>query len=641
MAELKVSSMFSDNMVLQRDKPIIIWGVGEPGAEIILQLAEQRKNIIINQTGKWSITFDPLPAGGPHQLVIKSGTQKIELQNVMVGEVWLCSGQSNMQWKTADVANAEEEIRQASNYSDVRLYLVPKSGADQPREIINAYWQVCSPETVGEFSAVAYFFARELKSSPLLKNVPIGLIDASYGGTMVEAWISSDTLRSRFPDEELRVSLFGWKPSSMFNGMIAPVVPYQIRGVLWYQGESNCGRPEQYGRLFPAMIENWREAWKQPDLPFLFVQLPNYAEKIDGLHFTWLREVQQKVAQRVPHTAMAVTIDTDMGYDLHPKNKRDVALRLALLARNKVYGENIPCSGPVYKSHTIVDDTVRVLFDNTEGGLINKNCGPLRGFAIAGEDGVFWYADASIHGDEVWLRHSRVPAPRYVRYAWEGNPQADLYNVADLPAAPFRTDNFPPQDLELYLVPPSRTFNTSFYEILIDGNSWVLGLKVKGEEFLEPMAMSGVPGCFFPSFWGPLRLIHIKPLGPNLLFAEMETATMFFEFFEDRMQWTLTNKTDEELSFCTIFNKEIKAVKTEEDKIYRLPISGKYKQTTWYGKNNALRIDGEGTLRYPYDNRVENQTLEMRLKPKETRRIKITVGAITSDDRAKISNLLR
>ncbi|MCX7766843.1 MAG: hypothetical protein N2246_09100 [Candidatus Sumerlaeia bacterium] len=338
---------------------------------------------------------------------------------------------------------------------------------------------------------------------------------------------------------------------------------------------------------------------------------------------------------------MAVSIDTDMGYDLHPKNKRDVALRLALLARNKVYGEKIPCAGPVYRSHTVVDGTVRVMFDNTEGGLVNKNCGPLRGFAIAGEDGVFWYADASIHGNEVWLSHSRVPSPKYVRYAWEGNPQADLYNGAGLPAAPFRTDSFPPRDLEIYLVPSSRIFNTSFYETLIDGNSWILSLKVKGEEFLEPMATSGVPGGFFPSFWGPLRLIHIKQVGPNLLFAEAETATMFFEFFEDHMQWTLSNKSNEELSFCIIFNNKIKAVKTENSNFYQLPIKGNYKQTTWYGDNNALRIEGEGIARHPFDNRIKNQTLEMQLKPKETRKIKLTVSTITNAEREELNKLFR
>lgn len=639
MAEVFVSSMFSDNMVLQREKPVCVWGTGEPGAKLTIEIEKQKKSTVVDKDGSWSIYLDPMPAGGPYELIIKSDETVVKFKNVMIGEVWLCSGQSNMQWRTADVANAEEEIQRAGAYPDIRLYLVPKFGADKPKKTLDARWQVCSPESVADFSAVAYFFARELRKSPALRDVPIGLIDSSYGGTLVEAWMSSEVLHSRFPNEDLRDSLFGWKPSSMYNGMIAPLVPYQIRGFLWYQGESNAGRPEQYERLFPEMIKHWRELWGQPDLPFLFVQLPNYAEKVDGKYYTWLREVQYKVAQKVPNTAMAVTIDVGDPYDIHPKNKQDVGYRLALLALNKVYGEDVPCYGPTYKSHKIEGSVVRVTFDHVEEGLVNKNRGPLRGFAIAGEDGIFWYANATIEGNQVVLSSRYVPSPRYVRYAWEGNPNADLYNTAGLPAVPFRTDNFPSEDYEIYLIPASRSVSTSFYEALVDGNSWLLSLKVRGEEFLESIHTSGIPGGFFHTFWGPARLVHISHLGPHQLYCEIETASILYEFYEDRLSLTMHNRTEQDLSYFLIFSHKVKAVKTEDNKIRPLPIQGEQEDTTWFSPNGALYINCKGILRFPFDKNVDNQALEIRLRPKEKKQLQLQVREITQSEREKIESL--
>lgn len=639
MAEITVSSMFSNNMVLQREKPVPVWGTGDPGLKITLTLEKQKKTTLVDNKGHWKIHLNSMPSGGPYQMTVESADQIVTFENVMVGEVWLCSGQSNMQLTTADVANAEKEIQEAANYPDIRLYLVPKFGADQPRKTLDTHWQVCSPETVDNFSAVAYFFARDLKNSPTLKNVPVGLIDSSYGGTVVEAWMSTETLRTHFSGEDLRDSLFGWKPSSMYNGMIAPLIPYQIRGILWYQGESNSGRPEQYGRLFPAMIEAWRKTWNQPALPFLFVQLPNFAEEIDGLHYTWLREVQHQVAQKVPGTAMAVTIDTSDGYDLHPKNKREVSFRLALLARNNVYGEDITASGPIYKSHKVEGSTVRVTFDYAEKGLVNRNCGPLRGFAIAGDDGIFWYADATIEGNQVLLTHPRVSSPRYVRYAWEANPHADLYNTEGLPAAPFRTDRFPQSDFEIYLVPASRTVTTSLYEALIDGNGWLLSLKVKGEEFLETMTSPEIPGCFFFTFWGPTRLLHIRQLGPRQLYAEMETASILYEFHEAHMIWTIRNRTAEDLSYFIVFSNEVEAVKTKDNQIHSLPLQGEQEQVTLFRRDAALQIKTDGILRFPFDKNVARQTWETRLKPKQQKQIHLYVRTVTESERKQIDQL--
>jgi len=638
MAEFTINTTFSDNMVLQREKPVSVWGTGDPGVKVALKLGTQTKTAMVKKDGHWNINLDPMPSGGPYRIMVEAGSRVVTFENVMVGEVWLCSGQSNMQLTTRDVSDSEEEIQKAADYPDIRLYLVPKFGANQPLQNVNASWKICSPATVGNFSALAYFFGRELKNNPSLKNIPMGLIDSSFGGTTVEAWMSTETLTTRFPREDLRDSFFGFKPSSMYNGMIASLVPYQIRGFLWYQGESNCERPEQYGRLFPGLIESWREAWKQPEMPFLFVQLPNYAENFDGLHYTWLRGIQHQVAQKVPGTGMAVTIDTDDGYDSHPKNKRDPALRLALIARSKVYGEDIPWSGPVYKSHEMVGSIVKISFDYVDKGLVNKNCGPLRGFAMAGEDGQFWNTDASIEGNQVLLSHPRVPYPRYVRYAWEGNPHADLYNTAGLPAAPFRTDSFPLDDLEIYLVPASRTVTTSLYDVLIDGNSWVLSLKVKGEEFLEPMHSSGMPACFFPSIWGPARLLNIQELGPRVLYAEMETASILFEFHEDRMIWTLQNKTDSDLSYNIIFSKGVTFVKTKDDQIHELPFQGNDESTTWFHGQSALRIEGNGSLRFPFSKDIANQTWEMLLKPKDKKQIKLSARSMTDIEWKQIEN---
>lgn len=641
MADFTVNSMFGDHMVLQREKPVTVWGTGEPGASVTLSLGKQEKTALVSENGQWNITLDPISSGGPYQMRVESGNKKIAFQDILAGEVWICSGQSNMQWTTSAVADAEIEMRKAADYPDIRLSLVPKWGADRPKTSLDANWKICSPDAIKDFSAVAYFFARELKNSPSLKNVPMGLIDTSYGGTTVEAWMSTETLCAKFPHEELRPSLFGWKPSSMYNGMIAPLVPFQIRGFLWYQGESNCGKPEQYTRLFPGMIQNWREAWKQPDLPFLFVQLPNYAEEFDGLHFTWLREAQHQVARKEQGVYMAVTIDTGDPYDVHPKHKRDVGLRLSLLALSKVYGEDVPCNSPVYRSHEIKGAEVHVAFDHVEKGLVNKNCGPLRGFAIAGEDGAFWYSDASIEGDCVVLTNPSVPKPRYIRYAWEGNPHADLYNSEGLPAAPFRTDRLPIEDLELYQVPQSRTMKTSLYECHIDGYSWLLNLKVKGKEFLEPMHSTGLPGGSFLSFWGPARLVHISQQGPRRLFAWSEAVSILFEFNEDNMVWTIDNRTDGDLTYTLLLSKEIRAAGMGNEKIKPVPIQGEVKDITWYLGDAALQMTGGAKCRFPFNEKIPNQALDIQFKPREKKQVRFRFRPIAQSEREQIKNLMK
>jgi sialate O-acetylesterase len=439
---LSVHPIFSDNLVLQREAPIPVWGWGQQGRSIRVTLNEQRQETIVDGQGKWKTVLNPMPAGGPFELRIEDGKSVWILENVMVGEVWLCSGQSNMQWTVADSKDATEEIQAAANYPMIRLCGVPKLAgySRTPQDRVDLKWKVCSPESIKDFSAVAYQFARNLLQSPALQGMAIGLIDSSFGGTRAEAWVDGPTLAANFDMAELRDSPFGVPISGCYHGMIYPLAPYALRGVLWYQGESNAGKAEQYRQLLPVLIERWRDLWDQKDLPFLFVQLPNYAEPFDGDYFTLLRESQLKVWQSVPNTGMAVTIDIGEAQDVHPKNKQDVGLRLALIARALAYGETLEYSGPVYDSMTIEGNQIRLRFSHTGGGLMDPDGGNLEGFTIAAAEGPFEIAEVRIDGDTVLVSSEKVSTPVRVRYAWAADPKADLYNQAGLPASPFKTD---------------------------------------------------------------------------------------------------------------------------------------------------------------------------------------------------------
>lgn len=439
---LSIHPVFSDNLVLQREAPVPVWGWGHEGRRIRVTLNGQRKETVVDAQGKWRTVLNPMPAGGPYELRVEDGKSVYVLENIMAGEVWLCSGQSNMQWTVADSKDATDEIRVAVNYPMIRLCGVPKLAgySRTPQEKVHVEWKVCTPESIRDFSAVAYHFARQLLQSRALQGMAIGLIDSSFGGTRAEAWVDGPALEANFDLSELRDSPFGVPISGCYNGMIHPLVPYAIRGVLWYQGESNAGRPEQYRHLLPVLIERWRDLWGNKNLPFLFVQLPNYAPQFDGAYFTLLRESQLKVWQSAPNTGMAVTIDIGDAQDVHPKNKQDVGLRLALLARALVYGETLEYSGPVFDRMDIEEGGIRLHFTHAVGGLIDPDGGNLEGFTIAAAEGSFEIATARIDGDTVLVSSEKVAIPARVRYAWAAAPKADLYNKAGLPASPFRTD---------------------------------------------------------------------------------------------------------------------------------------------------------------------------------------------------------
>ncbi|MDF1700715.1 MAG: sialate O-acetylesterase [Planctomycetota bacterium] len=459
-ADVSLPNVFGSDMVLQRGRPVPIWGRAKAAEKITVTFLGQTHTTRANGKGRWRVTLDPLEAGGPHEMVVQ-GKNELRLAGVLVGEVWVCSGQSNMQWSVKQSARAEAEI-DAARFPKLRLLSVPRRSAIEPESDFKGAWAPCSPETVANFSAVAYYFGRRLHQE---LEVPVGLIHTSYGGTPAEAWMDAPALKrtkglkplrtrwdtavkramkSQDPD---RMVYHPHRPANLWNAMVAPLVPYAMRGVIWYQGESNAGRAEQYRTLFPAMIAAWRKAWGQGDFPFHFVQLANWrAAKPEPGPSAWaeLREAQLLTLQSVPNTGMAVTIDIGEAGNIHPKNKQDVGARLAAWALSKEYGMPTPHSGPLFEAaQSGKDGTVTLRFRHAKGGLETDDDDPPRGFAIAGKDKVFHWATARIVGETIVVSCPAVKKPVAVRYAWSDNPGVNLTNAEGLPTVPFRTDDWP------------------------------------------------------------------------------------------------------------------------------------------------------------------------------------------------------
>ena len=628
---IQVPILFSDNMVLQRNQILPVWGTADVGGKVKVEINNQSKTTVVRKDGKWRVTLDKMSAGGPYELKI-SGKDSILIKNVMIGEVWVCSGQSNMQMPLADwgkIVNYEKEIASA-NYPNIRLFYVNRTMSNVPVDTISSSgWDECNPNTIAGFSATAYFFGRHLFEN---LKVPVGLIHTSWGGSVAEAWASENALETfpefvdevnsikmdtTHPDTALKeykinlkkyqellvekdagyrnnqnvwknpnldvsdwdkmnlptfwekaghekldgavwfrkevnipasmvgkeltlqlgpindrditwfngvevgrtsgaskpriykipvslvksgknvivvrvfdiganggiwgkpeqvqikdnfnnnISLAGFwsynigldlktmppqpvspqdinRPTVLHNAMISPLIPFGIRGAIWYQGESNANRAFQYRTLFPAVIKDWRALWNQGDFPFLFVQLANF-QKVETKpkEDTWaeLREAQL-LTLSLPNTGMAVCIDIGDAEDIHPKNKQEVGRRLALNALNLVYGQDVVYSGPMYKSMQVEGDKIRLSFDLFDGGLTTKEGDKLTGFSIAGSDKKFHWADAEIDGKTILVSCKDVPVPVAVRYAWASNPICNLYNGAGLPASPFRTDSW-------------------------------------------------------------------------------------------------------------------------------------------------------------------------------------------------------
>ncbi|MFO0888492.1 MAG: sialate O-acetylesterase [Isosphaeraceae bacterium] len=462
-ADVKLPAIFGDHMVLQRDQQDKVWGWADPGEEVTVQVAPQgqTKQAKADADGKWHVMLDPLPVGGPYTITVK-GKNTITFQDVLSGEVWICSGQSNMQWPVAAANDPDLEIK-AARFPGIRLITVPNRGTQEPQKDFDGHWSVCSPETVPGFSAVGYFFGRQLHQT---LGVPIGLINDAWGGSACEAWIPRDRLAA---DPKYKALLDRWarietehsqdrkahegemrgnaRPGNIYNGVLLPTIGYGIRGAIWYQGESNAGRAYQYRDLFPLMIQTWRDLWKQGDFSFYWVQLADFMdEKAEPAESAWaeLREAQTMTMKRLPHTGEAVIIDIGEGKDIHPRNKQDVAMRLARWALAKDYGVTVPCQSPTYASMSKQDGKIAVKFDHVDGGFRPFDVNEPRGFTIAGPDRKFVPAKAKIVGPntiEVWSESISDPAA--VRYAWADNPVCNLYSNVGLPATPFRTDDWP------------------------------------------------------------------------------------------------------------------------------------------------------------------------------------------------------
>ncbi len=475
-ADARLPAVFGDHMVLQQQSPVPVWGWADPGEEVTVTAEgaegqRSQRKMTAGADGRWSVTLDPLKAGGPVELTV-AGKNSRTIKDVLVGEVWIGSGQSNMAFTMDRAVDAAAEIA-AANYPKIRLFSVKRTTAAEPQTDCEGSWSECSPETAKTFSAVAYFFGRELHRT---LDLPVGLIHTSWGGTPAESWTSRPALEA---DPDLRpvperrdpaaadrskakaknkpgpakpaVPAGSGNPraaSVLYNAMIAPLVPFAVRGAIWYQGEANAGRAHLYRKLLPAMIRDWRSAWGQGDFPFLIVQLANFKDaNPEPADDPWaeLREAQAMTLAASPNTGLAVTIDIGEAKDIHPKNKQDVGKRLARIALAKTYGRDVVWTGPVYAAMTPAGEgKLRLTFRPEGGPPTAKGGGSLKGFAVAGEDRKFVWADAAVDGDAVVVTSPKVPKPVAVRYAWAGNPEGcNLSNKEGLPASPFRTDDWP------------------------------------------------------------------------------------------------------------------------------------------------------------------------------------------------------
>lgn len=455
LADVKLPAVFGDNMVLQQSVELPFWGWADAGEQVTVTVAGKSVMVTAAIDGRWSAKLPAVTKSGPVDVAI-TGKTALTLKNVVMGDVWLASGQSNMEWRVLESANAKDEIASAK-HPLIRLFKVARQTALEPQRDVEGEWVECSPEAIPEFSAVAFSFGRELHAK---LNRPIGLIQ-STGGNVAEAWVSDATLKAdpeyqALLEKTARANGDGSRPndpsrtSVLYNGMIAPLQPFAIKGVVWYQGESNAGRAWQYRALFPALIDDWRRTWGQGDFPFLFVQLPGYVpDKNKPDHpaepeaSTWaeLREAQQ-MSLAAPRTGMAVTIDIGEPRDIHPKNKQEVGRRLARQALAVAYNQTLVASGPMFRSMTVAGKEVHLQFHHVGGGLVARG-GELKGFAVAGVDQKFAWARASIVGNKIVVSSDQVSEPVAVRYGWADNPAGNLFNKENLPASPFRTDDWP------------------------------------------------------------------------------------------------------------------------------------------------------------------------------------------------------
>lgn len=459
-----VSPMFSSHMVLQRGVRVPVWGWTDPGARVSVTINGEVAHAEAGADGRWETRIGPLSVGEPTTLLV-TGPQSVAFDDVLVGDVWLCSGQSNMEMGIEAANDAANEVA-AANYPNIRLFSVEKTFNTRPQLGLKGTWQRCTPETIKQgpwagFTAAGYYFGRELYKQ---LNVPIGLIQSAWGGTRAEAWTDAESLapfeylstdlkaigdytaapaRSNLPDPAKGNVNF---PTVLYNGMISPVIPFGIKGAIWYQGEGNADKGYDYRRLLPTMIGNWRKRWNEGDFPFLIVQLAGFMQrKAQPGDDSWaeVRESQFLTAAKGKNIGIATAVDIGDAVDIHPKNKQEVGRRLALVALARFYGKKVEYTGPVYRSMKIEKDAIRLKFDHVGASWVAKS-GKTGGFAIAGEDRKFVWADTvTTDSESLVVSSASVPKPAAVRYAWDANPEISLYNQDGLPLMPFRTDKWP------------------------------------------------------------------------------------------------------------------------------------------------------------------------------------------------------
>ena len=489
-AEIKLPSIIGSNMVVQQGRELPVWGTADANETVTVSFCGKSAEARADAKGAWKATLPATKAGGPFEMTLKgSSGATVTLTNVLVGEVWVCSGQSNMQFALRGSNNGEAEVA-AAKYPNIRLITVPRKTAETPQADFDGKWTQCSPETAAGFSAVAYFFGREIHTRA---KVPVGLINTSWGGTPSESWASRKSLEAQpslkpllerwdksvaaFDPQKAKADydkqMKAWqaaaekakaekkraprqprmpqspafnshRPANLYNGMIAPLIPYAIRGAIWYQGESNVSRAKQYRTVFPTMIRNWRTDWKQGDFPFYFVQIsPFRYGGNDPAMCAELREAQNLALETLPNMGVAVTMDVGNPRDIHPRNKQDVGKRLALWALAKLHGQKIVYSGPIYDRMSAEGDKIRVSFDYVANGFRSRDGKPLTHFTIAGPDKKFLPATVIVEGDSLLVYSDAVKDPVAVRFAWRDDAVPNLMNSEGLPASPFRTDDWP------------------------------------------------------------------------------------------------------------------------------------------------------------------------------------------------------
>jgi len=437
-ANITLPNIFSDNMVLQRNSGVTIWGWANSQEEVVITPSwnNETYKVKANNQAKWEIVIPTPKEGGPYTISIK-GYNEIVLKNILIGEVWICSGQSNMEMNAGwGIENGDEAVKNAAN-PNIRLFLVPKLTALTPQNNLSGTWTECTPETMKYFSAVGYFFGKRLNEE--LKNVPIGLISSNWGGTPAEIWMPEEVIQNDVvlleSAKTRKEEIYGPNQQGRaFNAMIFPLTKFRIAGALWYQGESNVGSTV-YDKTLSALITSWRKLWGY-DFPFYYVQIAPYKYGEDHFGGVVIRDAQRKVLKEIPNTGMVLTSDISPVEEIHPKDKKSVGTRLANLALANTYKTNSALvNGPLYKGIKIEKNKITVTFDYAEGLYFKDKKADL--FEIAGADNVFYKADAVIKNNKVTLKSDKVKAPVKARYAWKNTNQATLFNKANLPASSF------------------------------------------------------------------------------------------------------------------------------------------------------------------------------------------------------------